>query len=158
MFWIRLATVFGIGRLPKAPGTWGSLVALPLCVLLNYWGPFYSMVGSLLVVVLAIIAADRYERQSSQHDSKEIVIDEVAGMLITTIWLPLTWQSFLVGFVVFRILDVFKPFPISFFDKKVPGGFGVVVDDVVAGLIGSIFMQLLLHHTDWLGVQIQNIS
>lgn len=157
-FSIRLATLFGIGRIPKAPGTWGSLAALPLCYVLNDWGPFYSMVGTLLVIGLAIWAADSYERQSAQHDSQEIVIDEVAGMLVTMVWLPLTWQSFVIGFILFRVLDIFKPFPIRFFDQKVPGGFGVVVDDLVAGIIGSILMQLMLHHTDWLGVQIQTLN
>jgi phosphatidylglycerophosphatase A len=120
-------------------------------------GPLIYMVATLAISILAIFAAEKYERQSDRHDSKEIVIDEMAGMLVTMTWLPITWQAFAVGFLVFRFLDIVKPFPISFFDKKVPGGFGVVVDDLVAGIIGNILLQLVLHHTALLGVQIQNL-
>jgi phosphatidylglycerophosphatase A len=92
------------------------------------------------------------------HDSKEIVIDEVVGFLITMTWLPLTWQSLVAGFVVFRFLDIVKPPPIRQLDRKVPGGFGVMVDDVAAGIIGSILLQFVYNHTNWLGVQISNLT
>ncbi len=155
---IQLATLFGVGRIPKAPGTWGSLVTLPLCFLLMKLGVFVYMAATMALTILAIVAAERYEQQSEKHDSKEIVIDELAGMLVTMTWLPVTWQSFVIGFLVFRFFDVLKPFPISYFDKKVPGGFGVVADDLVAGILGNVVLQLMLHHTAWLGVQIQNLG
>lgn len=155
---IKIATMFGIGRIPKAPGTWGSLATLPLCFLLLKLGPLIYMGVTLALTILAIVAAEHYERQSEQHDSKEIVIDECVGMLITMTWLPMTWQSFVLGFLVFRFFDIVKPFPVSYFDRKVPGGFGVVADDVVAGILGSIVLQLVLHQTAWLGVQIQNLN
>lgn len=155
---LKIATLFGVGRIPKAPGTWGSLATLPLCYLLLKNGPFIYMSTTLGLIFLAIVAADAYERTSTKHDSKEIVVDELVGMLVTMTWLPLTWQSFLLGFLVFRFFDILKPFPISYFDKKVPGGFGVVADDLVAGLIGNIILQLVLHHTAWLGIQIQNLG
>jgi phosphatidylglycerophosphatase A len=155
---VQIATLFGVGRIPKAPGTWGSLATLPLCLLLMKLGFFVYMAATLGLTILAIAAAEHYERQSDKHDSKEIVIDEMAGMLVTMTWLPMTWQSFVIGFLVFRFLDILKPFPISYFDKKVPGGFGVVADDLVAGILGNILLQLMLHHTAWLGVQIQNFG
>lgn len=158
IMFVKMATLFGVGRIPKAPGTWGSLVTLPLCFVLLKLGPFIYMAVTLGLIILAIVAAEHYERQSEKHDSKEIVIDELAGMLVTMTWLPLTWQSFVIGFLVFRFFDIVKPFPISYFDKKVPGGFGVVADDLVAGLLGNILLQLVLHHTAWLGIQIQNFG
>lgn len=154
--WIKVATVFGVGRIPKAPGTWGSLVTLPLVLGLMLLGPLVYMAVTLAMAIIAIIAAEQYEQQSEKHDSKEIVIDEVAGMLVTMTMLPMTWQSFVIGFVLFRILDIFKPFPIRYFDRKVPGGFGVVIDDLVAGMIANGILQLMLYHTAWLGMQIQN--
>jgi phosphatidylglycerophosphatase A len=155
---MNIATLFGVGRISKAPGTWGSLATLPLCYFLLKLGPFIYMGATLAIAILAIAAAEHFERQSQQHDSKEIVIDETAGMLVTMTWLPLTWQSFVVGFMVFRFFDILKPFPISYFDKKVPGGFGVVADDLVAGILGNVVLQLMLQHTAWLGVQIQNLG
>lgn len=155
--WIKIATVFGVGRIPKAPGTWGSLVTLPLVLGLMLLGPLIYMAATLAMAIVAILAAEQYEQQSNNHDSKEIVIDEVAGMLVTMTMLPLTWQSFVIGFILFRTLDIWKPFPIRYFDRKVPGGFGVVMDDLVAGIIANVLLQLMLYHTAWLGVQIQNL-
>lgn len=155
---IKIATLFGIGRIPKAPGTWGSLATIPLIFVLMKLGPIVYMISTLAISILAIYAADIYERQSDRHDSKEIVIDEVAGMLVTMTMLPMTWQAFVVGFVMFRFFDIFKPFPISYFDRKVPGGFGVVVDDLVAGLISNVILQFILYYTTVLGVQIQNLN
>jgi phosphatidylglycerophosphatase A len=82
------------------------------------------------------------------------VIDEVIGFLITMTWLPMTWQAYLAGFLLFRVLDIFKPFPIGYLDEKVPGGLGVVADDVAAGMIANIILQVVLVKTAWLGMQI----
>ncbi|MEY4616208.1 MAG: hypothetical protein RJB66_1168 [Pseudomonadota bacterium] len=155
---LKIATMFGIGKAPKAPGTWGSLATLPICFVLMKMGPLVYMAVSLGLAILAIVAAEHYERQSAHHDSKEIVIDECVGMLITMTWLPLTWQSFVLGFLLFRFFDILKPFPVSYFDRKVPGGFGVVADDIVAGIMGNVILQIILHHTAWLGVQIQSLG
>jgi phosphatidylglycerophosphatase A len=155
---IKIATMFGIGKIPKAPGTWGSLATLPLCFILLKLGPLIYMGTTLVMSVLAIVAAEHYEKQAAQHDSKEIVIDECVGMLITMTWLPITWQSFVLGFILFRFFDILKPFPVSYFDRKVPGGFGVVADDIVAGIMGSLVLQVILHRTAWLGMQIQNLG
>jgi phosphatidylglycerophosphatase A len=116
------------------------------------------MLVVLALIGLGIVAAQAYESQAGVHDSKEIVIDEVVGFLITMTWLPVTWQSALIGFIVFRFFDILKPPPIRQLDQKVQGGFGVMVDDIVAGIIGSIIMQILYNHTNWLGSQISLLT
>lgn len=151
-----IATFFYVGHSKWAPGTVATAVTLPLAWLLLSWGPFYSMVFTILLLPLSIVAAQVYETDFAQdgHDSSKIVIDEVIGFLVTMTWMPLTWQAFLAGFLLFRLLDIVKPFPISLLDRKIPGGVGVVVDDVAAGLIANIVLQILLTQTSWLGTQI----
>lgn len=152
-FAILLATWFHVGRIKKAPGTWGTLAAIPLCLALHFLGPFWQMGFSLLLFPIAVWAAEAYEAHVGGHDSSEIVIDEVLGFLITVTWLPLTWQTYVFGFVVFRVLDILKPFPISYFDKRVKGGIGVVADDVVAGIIGNMLLQFIFIKSNLLGLQ-----
>jgi phosphatidylglycerophosphatase A len=158
-FLLLSATLFGVGRLKVGnlkpmPGTWGTLVSLPLCALFLSFGPIVYMVLTLMLIIYAIFAAQAYENSFDGHDRSEVVIDEFAGILVTMTWLPMTWQTFVAAFIVFRFLDILKPFPISYFDKNVKGGFGVVVDDLVAGIIGNIILQVVLNKTSWLGVQI----
>ena len=86
-------------------------------------------------------------------NSKEIVIDEMIGFMIAMTWMPQTWQAYLAGFCLFRFLDILKPPPIRYFDRRVPGGLGVVLDDVVAGLVANIFLQFIYSQTPWLGIQ-----
>ena len=147
-------TFFKVGLSPKAPGTFGTLAAVPLAFLLMNISSFVHMGFILVLTPLAIWACEKYEQQVGKHDLPEIVIDEVVGFLLTMVWLPVTWQSFVLGFVLFRLLDIFKPFPISVLDKKVPGGVGVMIDDIAAGLIANVFLQVLYTKTNWLGVQI----
>jgi len=152
--WIAiLATWFGLGRTKKAPGTFGTLGAIPLVFVLYQLGPIQYMIGTFLFIVFAIFISQAHERELGHHDASEIVIDEVAGFLVTMTWLPMGGKSLGIGFAIFRLLDIWKPFPIRYFDKKVEGGVGVVVDDVVAGLIANIFLQLLYTRTTWLGEQ-----
>jgi phosphatidylglycerophosphatase A len=152
-FLLRLATFFGVGKAPKAPGTWGTVATLPLVLFFSYLGPLVYMAAVILLLPLSIIAAEVYEKQSGSHDAKEIVIDEVVGFMITMTWMPQTWQAYLAGFVLFRFLDILKPPPIRYFDRRVPGGLGVVMDDVVAGIIANIFLQIIYAQTAWLGIQ-----
>jgi phosphatidylglycerophosphatase A len=151
---LLIATFFNIGKFPKAPGTVATLATIPLWWALWHAGPIIYMIVTLILFPIGIMAAQAYEAQSATHDAKEIVIDEVVGFLITMTWLPMTWQSVVLGFVIFRFLDIVKPPPIRQFDRKVPGGLGVMLDDVAAGIIGSILMQLIYTQTNWLGTQI----
>ena len=154
----QVATLFGIGFFPKAPGTVATLATIPIWYALAQTGAVIYMIVTFLLFPVGILAAQAYENHVGRHDSKEIVIDEVVGFLITMTWLPLTWQSVALGFVVFRVLDILKPPPIRQLDKRMPGGFGVMVDDVAAGIIGSIVMQLIYNQTNWLGVQISTLT
>jgi phosphatidylglycerophosphatase A len=150
-----IATFFGVGKVPKAPGTFGTLAAVPLALLLMWAGPFYMMGFILVFTPIAIVASDLYQKHLQIEDPQQIVVDEVVGFLITMTWLPMTWQAVLAGFCLFRALDILKPFPIGYLDRKIPGGLGVMIDDMAAGIIASILLQIVYTKTGWLGVQIQ---
>lgn len=138
-----LATAGFVGKLPKAPGTWGTLWGIPLGLWLATFGPMIYIVATGAAILLAVVIAQLYETQSGRHDAKEVVIDEVVGYLVTFAMLPPHWTSVVVSFVVFRFFDILKPFPISWLDRNVKGGLGVVIDDVAAGLAGSILLQFM---------------
>lgn len=149
-----IVTFFGVGYMKPAPGTWGTLATLPLALALNWLGPWWMMGAVAIITPLGIIAAENYQNQTGEHDRSEIVIDEVIGFLIAMTWLPITWQACVLGFFLFRLLDIWKPFPIGYLDRKIPGGVGVVADDIVAGIVTNIVLQLLYNQTNWLGAQI----
>lgn len=153
-FFKSLAVFFGAGHFPKGPGTFATFLTIPLVLLMNWAGPLYMMGFIAILTFLGIQAADVYEKAKGGHDHSEIVIDEVVGFLITMLWLPNTWQAVLIGFCLFRALDIFKPFPIGYLDKKIPGGMGVMADDIAAGVLANIVLQILYTKTMWLGVQI----
>ncbi len=140
-----LAWWFGLGRMPFSPGTFGTIGAIPLVYGLACLGPIPYMIGTLVFIVFAIFVAHAYETMHGEHDSSQIVIDEVAGFLVTMTWVPLTLKMWFAGFVLFRLFDIVKPFPISYLDQRIEGGFGTVIDDVAAGLAANVILQL------WLG-------
>lgn len=140
-----LATWFGCGLAPRGPGTVGTVGAIPLVVLFAYFGEKPYMIATFAFVVFSIFVAHLYEiEHPGDHDRSEVVIDEVAGFLITMTWLPMTPLWFALGFVAFRIFDVIKPWPISWVDAKILGGVGVVADDLVAGILSNIILQTVL--------------
>lgn len=147
------ATFFRLGRVPYMKGTFGTLGAIPLVFVFNFLGLYGYMGLTFLFCLFALFVCDAYELQAQSHDSPEVVIDEVAGFLIAMTWLPYTWQAFVYAFLLFRVLDIFKPWPISALDKGVKGGFGVLVDDLVAGVLVNLIMQFIYLQTDWLGVR-----
>jgi len=146
-----LATGLYSGKSPLLPGTAGTIATLPLVWLFSRFGAATYFVLTGIFVYLAIWISDLYEQEFQRHDRPEVVIDEMAGFLVSMCLLPLAPRVLLAAFVLFRLLDMLKPFPISFFDKNVPGGYGVVVDDVVAGMITNVFLQIVVWKTDWLG-------
>lgn len=145
------ATAGFVGLIPKAPGTFGTIVAIPVAYLLSKLGANGYLLATGFLIGFSIWISELHERNLGTHDSKTIVIDEVVGFLVAFAWLPVTWQSFAAAFVLFRIFDILKPYPISVLDRKVKGGLGVVVDDLAAGLIANVILQLVLSKTDWLG-------
>jgi len=145
-FFIKLlATGLGSGRLPFAPGTWGSLVALPLCIFvffpLGVGEPYLYLATLITLIFLSVWIADRGEKLLQKKDPSEIVIDEVVGLSVALAFVPLSWQTYLAGFLLFRLFDVLKPFPARWFQDNLKGGWGIVLDDVMAGL----YVCLLIH-------------
>lgn len=148
--WATLvATFFGVGRLRPGPGTWGSLAAGLLWWLLASPLPGPWQVPSILLLIVAataigIPAATLEARGCGKEDPSHVVIDEVAGQLLTLIACPILWRPLLAGFILFRVFDIVKPPPLRRLER-LPGGAGIVVDDLGAGIYGLIALQLLLH-------------
>jgi len=140
-----LATWFGAGRLPRAPGTWGSLATLPVAAALDWLGgPWLVLLAALAVFGLGVWASDRYMAAYRLHDPAAIVVDEVVGQLLTLALLPLTPTAYLLGFVLFRVADMLKPWPAAWIDRTVADAFGVMLDDVVAAIYAGALALLLL--------------
>lgn len=148
-----LATFFYLGRAPLIPGTIGTIGALPMVFLFSLAGVQGYIALVFVFTLFAIRVADKYEQLVQDHDNKEVVIDEVVGYIVAMFWLPHTWQAFAMSFVIFRTLDMIKPYPLNLIDRGVQGGYGTVLDDLVAGVITNIIMQFVYTQTTWLGVQ-----
>ena len=141
---IFLATGFYIGKIPFAPGSLGSLIGLPLSFALAGFLPAPAILCTLLLILLAIYIAGAAEKILKQNDPGCIVIDEIAGMVATLLGLPFNLITVVIGFIIFRILDILKPFPIRTLDKRIPGGLGVVADDVAAGIITNLLLRIII--------------
>ncbi|MEJ2269666.1 MAG: phosphatidylglycerophosphatase A [Desulfobulbaceae bacterium] len=138
-----IATGFYSGYLPKAPGTWGSLVGVLLVFLLHALSlQIYLSVIAGLFIVGSFVAGEA-EKILDNRDPGVVVIDEIVGMLITMIAVPVTPLTMALGFILFRVFDIAKPFPVNFFDQHFHGGLGIMLDDVVAGIYSLIIMQLI---------------
>lgn len=134
---------FGSGLAPKAPGTFGTLAAIPFfLVLQNLSWPIY-LSWLLVTFALGVMWCDRSSKALGVHDHGGIVWDEFVGFWITMFMAPAGWVWILIGFVLFRFFDVLKPWPINWLDKKVHGGFGIMIDDVLAGIYALIVLQLI---------------
>lgn len=140
---ITIASGLGLGYSPIAPGTAGSLLGLPLAYLFAGMGAVWYAALTLLVFVVGVWAAGRAEVIYGQKDCGRIVIDEVAGMLITMFMLPVSPAYLLAGFLVFRFFDIVKPFPARRIDQRMGGGLGVMLDDVFAAIYANICLQAL---------------
>jgi len=132
------------GLVPAAPGTAGSVVGLVLLMFVrttrNDW---IELLVLLIVVTVGIWSANLAERHYRREDPGEIVIDEVAGMMLTLLWIPSGWGTFAIGFLAFRFFDIVKPFPARL-AERLPRGWGVMADDLVAGLYGYACVRSLL--------------
>lgn len=165
---ILLATCFGLGYLPKAPGTWGSAAGTLLSIVLawrsylyagtspnhsGFWksslSPTYGdLFVALLIAIVGVIVAHRAAAYSQISDPQWVVIDEVSGQLITYylffLVLPLNWKSWLLGFILFRLFDIWKPFPARQLER-LHGGWGIMADDWMAGIYAAIVLRVALH-------------
>jgi phosphatidylglycerophosphatase A len=133
------------GNIPIAPGTFGSIVAIPLCYAFSKINLPLAMIGMLLLIALAIWTAQIAETIIGKTDPGAIVIDEIAGMVVTLSGVPFHLTSVVCGFIIFRALDIAKPFPIRQLERRLPGGYGVVLDDVAAGIYSNIFVRIILY-------------
>ena len=136
-----VATVGGIGLLPRAPGTWGSLAALPFAWLITQWGGSASLLAATVIVTfVGIFSADEAAKRIGVADPGSIVIDEVAGQFLALVLIAPSWIGYAVGFAAFRFFDIVKPWPVSWADRKIKGGFGIVLDDLLAGAYVLLIM------------------
>ncbi|MBS3963721.1 MAG: phosphatidylglycerophosphatase A [Methylomonas sp.] len=139
-----LAFGFGSGLLRKMPGTFGTLAAVPLYAALIQFGDATYLVVTLLGMGFGIAICDRAAEKLQEHDYGGIVWDEIVGFLITMIGLPFSWQTLLGGFALFRLFDIVKPWPIGWLDRHVHGGMGIMLDDIVAGVLAAITLRLIV--------------
>lgn len=136
---ILLSTWFGLGYMKKAPGTWGSLGALPVGVLIFYAGGVPALLfATFAVTLIGFWAARVFDDMAETHDSKMIVIDEVAGMWIVLLAAGLNPVLIVLSFAFFRLFDVLKPWPICWLDRNVKGALGVMADDILAGVFAYL--------------------
>lgn len=135
---------FGTGLAPKAPGTFGTLPAVLLVWLFAPLGVAEYIGVVAFFTIIGIYLCGATAKAMGQHDAPAIVWDEIAGYMIAMIAIPVTWQALLLAFVLFRIFDILKPWPISWFDQQVEGGLGIMLDDVIAGLMTLVLMHLAL--------------
>ena len=139
-----LALGFGSGLAAIAPGTFGTLAAVPLVALLLWLGNVYLLAFVIAGSILGVYLCGKTAEDIGEHDHKAIVWDEIVGYSITLLWAPLHWQTLVLGFVLFRLFDIVKPWPISVLDKNLHGGLGIMLDDIAAGLAALLALQLLL--------------
>jgi phosphatidylglycerophosphatase A len=135
---VLIATWFGAGLLPAAPGTWGSLAALPVGYLLVVaGGPILLGIATALVFVVGVAASNRVERRFGLKDPSQIVVDEVAGMWLCLLPVANDLLLYPVAFIAFRIFDIAKVWPVNILDRKLRGGLGVMADDIAAAIYGG---------------------
>jgi len=138
-----VVTWFGAGWLPGAPGTWGSLAALPFAwIILSYADPGLLAFASVALFALGVWASDVALRETQTTDPGWIVIDEVVGQWLTLLAAPFSVAGFIAGFVLFRLFDIWKPFPIRVVERRLEGGFGVMADDVLAAIYAAAVLIL----------------
>ena len=147
---LLLATGCFIGNIPLAPGTFGTLVGLPICFLLSLADIQIAVVCIILFIIAAIFISHEAEQILDTDDPKSVVIDEMAGILVALAGLPFQPVILVSGFIIFRLLDIFKPFPIKQIETRLSGGTGIVMDDVVAGVMSNILIRIVMLIGGWL--------
>lgn len=135
-----LALGFGAGLSRKAPGTFGTLTAIPVFLLMAQLPPWAYVLGVAALLLAGVYICGRAARDAGVHDHPAIVWDEIVGYLIAMTLIPASWPWVIAGFLLFRLFDIVKPWPISLLDRYVAGGFGIMVDDVLAGLFSLVIL------------------
>jgi phosphatidylglycerophosphatase A len=138
-----LAFGFGSGLARYAPGTFGTLASIPLYLAISHLPPWLYAVTVIAAFALGVWICDKVSQDLRVHDHGGIVFDEFVGYWITMFLMPVTWSSVLAGFAMFRLFDIWKPGPIRWCDRHVQGGFGIMFDDVVAGVVACITLHAI---------------
>jgi phosphatidylglycerophosphatase A len=138
---IFLATGGLIGYSPIAPGTFGSVAALPLCLLISLMPIFTALIFVVALLLFSTWIAHGAQQIIGCNDPPEVVVDEICGMAATMLALPFTPVFVAGGFALFRVFDILKPFPIRWVDKHVPGGLGILLDDLLAGIFANAILR-----------------
>jgi len=139
-----LATGCYVGTIPFAPGTFGSIIGLPFCFFLSKIEFPLAVISTLALIIFAILVAHDAEKILNENDPGCIVIDEIVGMIVTLLGVPFNLITVAGGFFIFRIIDIVKPFPIRVLEKRLPGGTGIVLDDVAAGIFSNLILRAIL--------------
>jgi phosphatidylglycerophosphatase A len=146
-FFLFFATGFGVGYSPIAPGTMGTLLAIPIYLLLSCIpSPLYELT-LVTFLFLSVWISENAEKYFGKGDDQRIVLDEIMGFLITMLWVPKIILFIVFGFLLFRFFDILKPFPIRHLERTWKGGYGVVFDDVLAGVYANIILQIISYFT-----------
>lgn len=142
---VVIASWFGAGRLPLAPGTWGSLAALPFAwVIAWFFGPRALLLATFALFLVGWWASWRVVRLSAEKDPGSIVVDEVAGQWLTLVVAPRMTIAYVAGFLLFRLFDIVKPWPARWIDQRMRGALGIMADDLVAGFYAATALVILL--------------
>jgi phosphatidylglycerophosphatase A len=139
-----LATGGFIGNISFAPGTFGTILGLPLCFLLSKTDLLVAVLLTGVFIFFAVLVSQEAEKILGKKDPGAIVIDEIAGIVVTLIGLPFNLFFAAAGFIIFRVLDIFKPYPIRLLEKHFSGGAGIVLDDVAAGILSNLVLRTIL--------------
>lgn len=139
--WHFIAFGFGTGAIPIAPGTFGTLIAIPFYLFLTHYSQTVYIVLTLAITFFSVWLCEKVSRETQSHDHQGMCIDEIVGYLVTMIHAPYGWKWMLLGFILFRIFDIWKPWPIRQVDQHVKGGFGMILDDVMAGFYAFLIIQ-----------------
>lgn len=137
-----IATFFYVGLIPIGPGTFGTLAAIPLFYALTFTPLYLYLAITVVIILISVWASSRAEAIFGKTDPGEVVADEVCGYLVTMILVPPTISNIFLGFLLFRLFDIAKPYPVRKFEK-LPGGWGIVIDDVAAGVYACITLHIL---------------
>lgn len=138
-----LAFGFGSGLAKKAPGTFGTVAAIPVYLLAIQFNFIIYSLLTLMASVVGVWICGKAADILGEHDFGGIVWDEIAGYLVTMWFVSFSWQNVALGFVLFRIFDIIKPWPIKWIDEKVSGGFGIMLDDIIAGVFAGLILLYL---------------
>ncbi|MCJ7832830.1 MAG: phosphatidylglycerophosphatase A [Deltaproteobacteria bacterium] len=134
-----------LGYIPLASGTFGTLWGLPIFYWLSARPIWFQIVFTVGSIFLAVFLAGQAEKIWNKKDPSQVVIDEIVGYMAAVVWMPFSWEIALAAFFIFRAMDIFKPYPIRKIDQNLPGGWGIVLDDVLAGIYTHLLLRLWIY-------------